>query len=164
MVESNKTSNIKIPDYLLLEEYKGLIPQIVHWDSHFWNKSKFFLTIESAFLVGSLYALKEYLIMNNTIPKSLFLLLLIVVAFNLYLSYVWFRTNRRNREYLELRFQRAREIEEKLGKVMEIFTNDPLKLPRCHRGASWEIHLATCFAAVWIILVGVSVLIKFGYI
>jgi len=39
---------------LLLEKYKLLVPQIIHWDKHFWAKSKFFMTIETAFLGGIL--------------------------------------------------------------------------------------------------------------
>ena len=134
---------------LLLEEYKGLIPQIIHWDSHFWNKSKFFLTFESAFLAGTLIALRDNVIQGKIISVTLFVALIGIVIFNLYLSYVWFRTNRRNREFLELRFQRAREVETELGGVQKLFTNDPLKLSKDHGSARWETHLATGFAIAW---------------
>ena len=135
---------------LLLEEYKGLISQIIHWDSHFWNKSKFFLTFESAFLAGTLIALRENVAPGKVLSSTLFVALIGVVAFNLYLSYVWFRTNRRNREFLELRFRRAREVEAELGSVQKLFTNDPLLLPKDHGSARWEAHLATGFALAWV--------------
>jgi len=140
----------KSRENLLLEEYKGLIPQIIHWDSHFWNKSKFFLIFESAFLGGTLIALRESVVVEEVFPFPLFIALIGVVALNLYLSYVWFRTNRRNREFLELRFRRAREVEAELGSVQKLFRNDLQLLSSAHSSARWEIHLATGFAVVWV--------------
>lgn len=135
---------------LLLEEYKGLIPQIIHWDSHFWNKSKFFLTFESAFLAGALVALNDFARHGTKVPMPMLFALFAATIFSLYLSYVWFRTNRRNREYLELRFKRAREIEAALGSVQSLFTNDPLLLPKDHGSSGWETHLPIAFGIAWI--------------
>ena len=157
MADSDKS---KTRDDLLLEEYKGLIPQIVHWDSHFWNKSKFFLTFESAFLAGTLVTLRENIAAGKVLSNSLLLALVGIVLFNLYLSYVWFRTNRRNREFLELRFRRARDIEAELGGVQKLFTNDPLQLSKGHGSASWETHLATGFAVAWIALLLGAIVMK----
>src|SRR5437016_10055636 len=100
--ETGSSEKTKSEQDLLLEEYKGLIPQIVHWDSHFWNKSKFFLTFESAFLAGAIVAMRDFATDSKPLPNALMLALLAATVFNWYLSYVWFRTNRRNREFLEL--------------------------------------------------------------
>jgi hypothetical protein len=161
MSEITETKNEKTSYDLLLEEYKGIIPQIIHWDSHFWNKSKFFLTFESAFLAGTILTLRENVSTGKALSVSLFWILVGVAVFNLYLSYVWFRTNRRNREFLELRFRRAREIEAALGGIQKIFTNDPLQLTKGHGSAYWEIHLATGFAVAWVVLLGVGIFLKF---
>ena len=74
--ETGSSEKTKSEQDLLLEEYKGLIPQIVHWDSHFWNKSKFFLTFESAFLAGAIVAMRDFATDSKPLPNALMLALL----------------------------------------------------------------------------------------
>ena len=42
-------------------EYKNLSALITHWDSHFWQKSQFFFTVEAALLAGVGVAFKKVL-------------------------------------------------------------------------------------------------------
>jgi hypothetical protein len=87
------------PDEMLMKEYQCVVEQIIHWDSHFWRKSQFFLVIQSAFIAGVLQNLKDWVVRPAPMPFLMFLLFAQLTIFNIYLCYVWFRTNRRNREY-----------------------------------------------------------------
>ncbi len=144
------------PDEILMREYESIVKQIIHWDSHFWNKSNFFVAIQSAFIVVVLKEIKEQILGVSKIPLSFFILFIIIVTlFNIYLCYVWFRTNRRNREYVRDRTARAREIEshKKLKGILKTFRYPNERLPECHQSAEWEIHIPTGFIVVWLILI-----------
>ena len=144
---------------ILLREYENVVKQIIHWDTHFWTKSQFFLVIESAFVAATLQVFREQVTAQAKLPLLVFLSLFLVAGFfNIFLCYVWFRTNRRNREFLRLRFERAREIESELG-TLQTFTNDVKKLPKGHGSATWEIHLPTGFIVVWVLLMIAAVIL-----
>jgi hypothetical protein len=143
---------------ILLKEYESLVSQMIHWDSHFWVKSQFFLVIESAFVAVILQAFKEQVTAQSKLSTPLLFLFLFAGLFNIYLCYVWFRTNRRNREYLRLRFERARQIESELG-VLQTFTDDSKKLPKGHGSAAWETHLPTGFIVAWVVLLIAAVVL-----
>lgn len=132
-------------DEILMREYDSVVKQIIHWDSHFWHKSQFFLAIQSVFVIGALKILIEQI----SIPLSL---LFAVTIFNIYLCYVWFRTNRRNREYIDLRKKRALDIEsdKRLQDVLLTFRSDEKNLSKSHQSAWWEIRLPYVFIVAWI--------------
>jgi hypothetical protein len=158
MMQSSEQKNISSTQEMLLREYQSLIPQITHWDSHFWTKSQFFMVIESAFLAIILQGIKNQITPQNKPSSLLFYIFFFIGAFNIYLCYVWFRTNRRNREYLILRFERAIQIEAELGGMLRTFTTDLEKLPKGHGSATWEIHLATGFIIVWLTLMVAAII------
>ncbi len=146
---------------ILLKEYESLVTQLIHWDSLFWTKSQFFLVIESAFIAVVLQAFKEQVTTaSNKLPPALLCLFLVAGLFNIYLCYVWFRTNRRNREYIRQRIERALQIESELG-VLHTFTDAKQKLPKGHGSANWETHLPTGFIIIWVVLLlGAVVLLR----
>ncbi len=152
------------PDEILKNEYDSIVKQIIHWDSLFWHKSKFFLAIQSAFLAVVLNEVKEQILTSYKDLRSLFILFLTVAVFNIYLCYVWFRTNRRTREYLKFRIERALEIEDdkdkKLSGILRTFRYTKEHLPECHKSAVFETHIPTAFIVVWTILI-VFVIYKF---
>ena len=139
-------------DEKLLREYESLVLQIIHWDSHFWTKSRFFLAIESAFIVVALQIFKLRVLGELESHSTLMVVLIFVGLLNIYLCYVWFRTNRRNREYLRIRFKRARAIENKFDEALQTFTDEKKELHERHGSATWETHLATAFIIAWILL------------
>ncbi len=144
---------------ILLTEYESVVTQLNHWDSLFWTKSQFFLVIESAFIAVILQGFKEQVTSaSGKVPLELLFLFFGADLFNIYLCYVWFRTNRRNREYIRQRIARACEIESELG-VLQTFTDAKQKVPNDHGSADWETHLPTVFIIVWVVLlVGAVVL------
>jgi hypothetical protein len=144
---------------ILLKEYESLVAQLIHWDSHFWSKSQFFMVIQSAFIAVVLQAFKELVASSSNKPSpTLLYLFLFIGLFNVYLCYVWFRTNRRNREYLRQRSERAVQIESELG-VLRTFTDGKEKLPKGHGSANWETHLPTGFIIVWVVLLTGAVIL-----
>ena len=130
------------PDEILMREYDSVVKQIIHWDSHFWHKSQFFLAIQSAFVIGALT------ILTRQTP-----ILFGVTIFNIYLCYVWFRTNRRNREYINLRTKRAKDIEadKRLQDILRTFRSEKENLSSC-RSAEWEVHIPIVFIVAWMAL------------
>jgi len=142
---------------ILLQEYQSAVSQIIHWDSLFWTKSRFFLVIESAFIAVILHTFKEIVVVPQEELLPTFLSLLVFVGLlNVYLCYVWFRTNRRNREYLRLRFERVRPIEGEFDEVLKTFTYQEENMHEGHGSAGWETHLPTVFIATWVGLVAVA--------
>lgn len=154
----------------MLREYEKLPQLIAHWDSHFWVKSQFFFAVESVFLAAGAVAFKKTLLqVNGDDPGVNGLVSLVgLCVFNFWLNYVWFRTNRSNREYLTHLFKRARAIERTLVATSPdippednpIFTGqwNSLQQSESNRGSSWwEIHLPTGFAISWaVVLVRVA--------
>jgi len=161
-----------LPDEILIKDYDSIVRQIIHWDSHFWHKNQFFLAIQSAFMVVVLkvikekilnvpeISLKEISLKEILLKLDLLFLFTVVTFFNIYLCWVWFKTNRRNREYLELRMRRAREIEadSRLQGLLRTFRKDKRILHRNpfkkHGSAGWENHIPCGFIALWLVLLG----------
>ncbi len=98
-------------DAFLIEEYKAISDQIIHWDEFFWSKSQFFLAIES----GALFAVGTWLIDHQRVADATATFLSFAVFLNLFLSVTWLRTGRRNREFLNIRFEVGRGIEEHMN-------------------------------------------------
>jgi hypothetical protein len=154
----------------LLHEYGNLPQLIAHWDAHFWQKSQFFFAVESLLLGVVAVEFRKTFLEGATPGLQKFCELVGLSLFNFWLCYVWFRTNRSNREFLGALFGRARAIESALAAVSEggIPENQPtftcqfqsLLKPSQDRHAShwWENHLPTGFAASW-----VAVLITAAY-
>lgn len=135
---------------ILLEQYKLIIQQVLHWDVHFWEKSKFFLAIETAFMgvAGAIFLKPE---ITSGVSKQLALCtLLLLCIFNIYLCIVWYKTNNRNRGYLRLKIHEMKQIEARLP---ELFSVNPLelklKMQPYASSAGWEVHLATGFGFLW---------------
>lgn len=135
---------------LLKQEYDNIFAQIEHWDNQFWTKSRFFLLIESAFLGGGLQVIGSNIV-SGTNFSTLFILLGIFLAlFNIFLSYVWFRAIRRNREYIEPRVERARRIEQLIGSDVawrSFIEQDKHLSPK--GSSNWELKLPLSFLFVW---------------
>jgi hypothetical protein len=140
---------------LLMKEYELVTNQIIHWDTFFWSKSNFFLTIESVLLAVVVTQLYSELNNNTHMTMILFILGIFVTVFNLVLCYVWFRTNRSNHEYLKVRFERALKIEDDLalGGVVQTYRlqRELLEMPKYikHSSSWWEINLPIIFMIAW---------------
>jgi len=139
-----------------MKEYEVIGAQIEHWDTFFWVKSNFFLVIESALLAVIVTQLNTSLLTINHFQPMIFYLSISVTLFNLFLCYVWFRTNRSNHEYLMVRFNRALQIENDLTLegVVQLyhFQQDMLSHPGYikHSSSWWEVHLPLAFMFAWI--------------
>ncbi len=148
---------------LLMREYETITTQIVHWDTFFWHKSQFFLAIESVSLGLIVQRLSIEIVDNMPMHPNLFLMFVAVALFNFFLCYVWFRTNRRNREYLDVRFKRALQIENEPGIIDVVqlyrFQQATLKNPKYtkHSSSPWEIYLPIAFILAWFVsLIGAA--------
>ena len=53
---------------LFLAQYKAISEQIIHWDTFFWNKSRFFLALEGITLLGIGMWIVDKLATNNGNP------------------------------------------------------------------------------------------------
>lgn len=71
MQTQEKNDKISVHEDMLLREYESLVSQIIHWDSHFWTKSQFFLVIESAFIAVVLQAFKEQIVAQSKLTPAL---------------------------------------------------------------------------------------------
>jgi hypothetical protein len=144
-------------DELLMREYETITDQIIHWDTFFWHKSQFFLAIESVLLGLIADRLSTELVDNKPMQFGLFFMFVVVTLFNFYLCYVWFRTNRRNREYLEVRFDRALQIENDpvMKDVLQLYRLEKTRLESPeyakHSSSKWEIKLPCAFILAWVI-------------
>ena len=148
-----ETSNKHRADFMWLE-YENLPALIAHWDTHFWQKSQWFFAVESVLLAGAGVAFKDTFLSGVAPTRRAFLLLVAACVFNFWICYVWFRTNRSNREYLSPLLQRARVIEAaNLEKDTGTFSaqQKSLSFPEHERHSSnrWETHLPSGFALVW---------------
>lgn len=136
---------------ILLEKYKLLVTQIIHWDTHYWNKSKFFLAIETAFLSGAIAALSP--VVKDEIFTALTAKLLLGggLVFNIMVCYIWARTSRRNLQYRELKIVEFLKIEKKIP-VLQLLSKSHVKsiLPDKDRSTCWENTLPYLFMAAWI--------------
>ncbi|MCG6162392.1 RipA family octameric membrane protein, partial [Leptospira bandrabouensis] len=123
---------------VLLEEYKIISNQIIHWDKQYWIKSNFFLAIESLFLSGiSIFLLKGEI--NIELPIITILISLIV--FNILICLIWRLSCLRTKEYLNLRFRRSKKIEKKLGHIRLIKIHDREKFLPKHNSSGQQESL-----------------------
>ena len=95
----------------LVAQYQILSAHAVHWLSHVWHVNQFFVAVESLFLAGTAIKLAETLATSIRPAPQLYVLFIVLIAFNVILCYIWFRTHRRNFEYLEARFTLLKEFE-----------------------------------------------------
>lgn len=138
---------------ILLEKYKLLVTQIIHWDSHYWNKSKFFLAIETAFLSAAIAALSPLVKDEIFTGRSAKVLLFGGLVFNIMVCYIWIRTNRRNLQYRKLKIVEFLKIEKKIP-AMQLLSKARVKsiLPKKDRSTCWENALPYLFLASWVII------------
>jgi hypothetical protein len=135
-------------------EYQNLPALIAHWDTHFWQKSQWFFAVESVLLGAVGVAFKDTFLSGVAPTRPAFLLLVASCVFNFWICYVWFRTNRSNREFLGPLLERARKIE---AAILEDNTGtfsaqrESLTSPEHVRHSShrWENHLPSGFALAW---------------
>lgn len=149
----------------LVTEYEQIGAQINHWDSLSWQTSNFFLAVEAVFLAATVQLIYSELKEPGPSFLRVAALLLAAVVFNWIICFVWFRINRRNREYLEVRFKRALQIEAHPGIAMRVYTqeHDQLTQPnhRRHSTKNLEKHIPTIFAAAWLVIGVGAVMILF---
>jgi hypothetical protein len=146
----------------LLREYENLPQLIAHWDAHFWQKSQFFFAVESLLLAAVAVAFRQTFLKGAPPTLQEFRALIGLSVFNFWLCYVWFRTNRSNREFLGPLLTRARAIERALAAGSDFKTAEDrptftvqwqsLREPPRDRHSShwWENHLPTGFALSWV--------------
>ncbi len=138
----------------MCREYANLPALIAHWDAHFWKKSQWFFAVESVLLAAVGVAFKDTFLSGVAPARAAFLFLVASCVFNFWICYVWFRTNRSNREFLGPLLQRARAIE---AAILENDTGTfsaqrkSLASPKNERHSShrWENHLPSGFALAW---------------
>jgi hypothetical protein len=136
---------------MLLEKYKLLVTQIIHWDTHFWNKSKFFLAIQTAFL-GLFGAAGSAAFKHPFFCKPMIELGLVAVAvFNLYLCLVWYKTNVRNLQYRKFKIAEFLAIERRL-RTLTIFDEHATRrfLPPSDSSSGWEKDMPFAFGFAWV--------------
>jgi hypothetical protein len=150
----------------LLREYANLPQLIAHWDAHFWQKSQFFFAVESLLLAAVAVGFRQTFLEGEPPSLQKFHDLVALSVFNFWLCYVWFRTNRSNREFLGPLLRRARAIECALAALSKSKDGLPedqptftaqwqsLHEPRRDRHSShwWENHLPTGFALSWVVV------------
>lgn len=135
-------------------EYSNLPALIAHWDAHFWHKSQWFFGVESLILAAVGIAFKDTFLDGFAPKRPGFFFLVGSCVFNFWICYVWFRTNRANREFLTPLLHRAREIEtEFLKNEMGTFSAQQNSLTGWkhaqHSSHQWENHLPSGFALAW---------------
>jgi hypothetical protein len=146
---------LREPDYEFIRaEYSSLPALIAHWDGHFWQKSQFFFAVESVMLAAIGVAFEKVFLEGAPLSRPGYWVLIFACFFNFWLCYVWFRTNRSNREFLGPLFKRARDIERlPLEDDDGTFTAQhcSLNAPEHvrHSAHRWENHLPTGFALAW---------------
>lgn len=151
----------------LLAQYSAVSDQIVHWDTFFWNKSQFFLAVESVAIlgIGNWFVERASTLAQNTAASEavefgveLFLIFGAAALLNIYLCVVWLRTGTRNRHFLNMRFDIGRKMEEILKIEPGLYTYQDWKLykkklsgPPSHR---FEILIPVAFKVVWFLILG----------
>jgi len=141
----------------LVREYEQLTAQIIHWDNLSWQTSQFFSAIEGAFLAGIGRLIYGEFEKQGASNLALVLLLIGGAVFNIVLCVFWFRINRRNREFLDIRFTRAREIEAQPNIAARIYTyqREELTKPkyRGHGTSNLERRIPILFLTMWILII-----------
>lgn len=136
---------------MLLEKYKLLVTQIIHWDTHFWSKSKFFLGIQTASL-GLFAAAGAAEFRHPFFSKPMVQIGIVAAAvFNLYLCLVWYKTNVRNLQYRKFKIAEFLAIERRL-QTLTIFDEHTTRrfLPASDSSSGWEKFMPLAFGFVWV--------------
>jgi hypothetical protein len=152
-----------VPNWYVLGCPLRISDQIIHWDTFFWTKARFFLAVEGVALLATVDRFSSILVANGSLNPSLFCLLLGMVLLNWFLCFVWLLTGLRNRHFIRFRIARALEIEDdsvlriqekgisrplvRLFNLQRNRLNDPqLKGKIVHH---WEIGIPIVFAIAW---------------
>lgn len=152
-------------DELLIRDYEITAQHVLHFDKQFYETSRFFLLIEAALFAAFVDRLSNELIAGEHIPTEMLLFVIVIIFSNLSLCYIWFRTNRTYREFLEISYKRAMEIESKsaLGGIpgLYITQQDMMKEKgyKSHSSNWWEIRVPIVFMIAWILSL---ILVAFG--
>jgi hypothetical protein len=146
---------LKMAD-LLSAQIKAVSDQVVHWDNFFWSKSSFFMAVESAGLLG---IAKVYADHPGHLSQAFSVMFVVAALLNLYLCLVWLRTARRNRDFLNMRFQYGAALERALKNPdFCLYTyqdwkrnpqNQKMSGPESHH---LEIKIPIAFAIVWLLI------------
>ena len=151
---------------ILMAEYLAITRQIIHWDTFFWTKARFFLAAEGIALLATVDRIATAYGSTKGLDLGRFSLLLGMVLLNWFLCRVWFLTGRRNRQFLNFRFERGLQIEEdpalrgrvRLYHYQEQRLADPsLRGQFSHYS---ELNIPWIFAAAWlfVLVAGISLL------
>ena len=148
-----------------MQEYEQITAQIIHWDSLSWQTNQFFFAIEGVFLAGIGRLLYGEFEKPGSSDLAVVLLLLGGAVFNSVLCVLWFRINRRNREFLNVRFARAREIESQPDIAVRLYTRECEELTkpkyRRHGTSGQEKHIPTVFLAAWTAIIAGAIISLF---
>src|SRR5260370_29496370 len=139
---------------LIFHEYDNLTSHIALYGNLSWKKSQFFFAVESIAFAGVGVAFRDTFLKGASPEATALFLFIVVCLFNFWLCYVWFNTNRRNREYLDPLLKRARRIEKKLGHVEAMYSAqrksvESLMSKRKIRTSQFERHIPSGFALAW---------------
>ncbi len=153
---------------LFLAQYKAVSDQIIHWDTFFWSKSRFFLAVEGVAIFGVGKWLVDQIRTEKTPTKNVMSLMPVLseqvfwifataIVLNVFLCIVWLRTGRRNREFLNTRFEVGRAMEEyaKSNPVFWLYTYTEWKIKAKMRGPSshpLEIGIPMAFLIAWLVI------------
>lgn len=153
----------KDADDLLVEQYKAVSDQIIHWDTFFWSKSRFFLAVEGVAFLSIVNWILNRIGTTGVAGQrwQLFGIFAAATLLNLYLCFVWLRTGVRNREFLNMRFEVGRAMEKYVqnrSPTFRLYTYQQWKIDKQkiskRRSHPWEIGIPLAFSSVWIGILG----------
>lgn len=154
----------------LLAQYSAVSDQVIHWDTFFWSKSQFFLAVEGVAMLGIGNWLVEQTQAPSGSPQAAAgatvvgfgweppVMLGAAALLNLFLCIVWLRTGTRNREFLNMRFEIGRAMEERLSISPGLYTYQHWKV-RSGKLAGRQSHhleilMPAAFGVLWLGLLG----------
>ena len=143
-----------------IKEYEQLTAQIIHWDSLSLRKDQFFLAVEGLFIIAAGQLLRPHLADLCPLPTHVIILITVMAIFNCFLCWVWFKTVRRNREWLDVRLKRAEEIENKNDIEFRILRRQDSEFKEYggHEAHKLVLKVPIAFALLWILLLFVAFL------
>lgn len=153
-------------DEFLVAQYGAISDQVIHWDTFFWSKSQFFLAVEGVAVLGIgnwLVEKAQLLQIGPTQPATNaaavgsswvpFAMLAAAALLNIFLCIVWLRTGTRNRDFLNMRFEFGRAMEERL-RLPGLYTYQHWKVDKRKLTGSdshlLEILIPAAFGSVWL--------------
>jgi len=145
----------------LVNEYGQLTTQIIHWDSLSLKKDQFYFAVVGVFLIAVVKVIYDEITKVGTSPFLVVALIVLAGVFNLFMCIVWFKTNRRNREWLDVRFDRAREIETSQGIEFRILSLQDKRFDEPeyegHATSKLVLYIPIIFFVVWVAVICLSV-------